>query len=659
MARSAAAGGQNPEFILREFEGMNNLAAREAINDNEFSWLENLMPIAPGVLCPVPTALLEPGAVSETTRATYATTFSTNGASFGFVVFAGSGNAYIVELFAGFTWTRIYTGGLNSGQTYATAYNNQGLLIVDPTGYWDYGVTTPGVLTPQNNTVSGTTPIIVNRMPGASSLKQVVAALGPASGATFQTVYEVVLVALTSGGSGYAVGDTINLTDNNPTTPAQIIVATIAGSGPTGAVTGITLASGGSYPGPTSLTPTVTGPSGAVTSTTGAGAGAEFSPTCQAIACNVLTVGTGYTGGTVSDEQSSSGTVYDSWSIESSGIISGTSIATYAGRVWIGYGRTVYFTDIDRYNSFGGVGGFFSIPDSYLVGSITVLFGANNYLYIFGQSSIDALSNVTVSAGVTSFSRINVVADVGCSAPASVCAYYRAIVFYHSSGVYLLAGATPEKISEKISGIIQNVTDQIQVYGGSVLVQGELCLVIQFLVNDQVVQFGIRPLMAIFFRGRWYLYSFGTNSSPQSTAFLSMPINGIWTLFGLRPGATFTSILRCFAPLAALSSWVLKTKLWDGGSPIHEKQSLNALIAGNWVGSITDGITLNVDCENASSVALPISVPGAGYQWQVTQGNISSFQGAQYLGLTVLGSTDMTQINMLALKGVADRNILS
>jgi hypothetical protein len=29
------------------------------------------------------------------------------------------------------------------------------------------------------------------------------------------------------------------------------------------------------------------------------------------------------------------------------------------------------------------------------------------------------------------------------------------------------------------------------------------------------------------------------------------------------------------------------------------------------------------------------------------------------LGLTVAGSTDMTQINMLALRGKADRNILA
>jgi hypothetical protein len=52
-------------------------------------------------------------------------------------------------------------------------------------------------------------------------------------------------------------------------------------------------------------------------------------------------------------------------------------------------------------------------------------------------------------------------------------------------------------------------------------------------------------------------------------------------------------------------------------------------------------------------------VSGTGYQWEVTIANMATFADAQYLGLTVTGSTDMTQIDMLALRGKADRNMLA
>jgi hypothetical protein len=325
--------------------------------------------------------------------------------------------------------------------------------------------------------------------------------------------------------------------------------------------------------------------------------------------------------------------------------------------VWIALSRTVYFTDIDSYNSFGGVGGSFFIPDSYLHDNVTALFAANNYLYIFGDSSIDALSNVTVQGGVTFFSRINVTASVGTSVPTSIFAYYRAIVFYHSSGFYLLAGATPEKISEKISGIVTLITSASNVglapyplvYGGQVLQQGELCAAFQFCFNDDFTQGGTtRNLLAIFFRGRWWVSSYTAFSTPPSI--FSVDRTGQPTLFVWQDNALYQLFNG-----PAIANWLLKTKLWDGGAPTHEKQAINAGIAGNWVGNATSGVVVNVDTELSSAVAKPISVPTAGYNFEVTLGNEG---GSQYLGLTVTGSTDMTQIRMLALRGKQERDML-
>jgi hypothetical protein len=649
----AGVGGQNPEFVLREFEGMNTLAAREAINDNEFWWCENAIPIAAGKVLPVSGAA-QLSTVAEATSPTYTCNFNVSGVTYALVVFASSGNGYILTVATG-VWTKVFTGTLTSGQTFATPYNNQGLLIVDPTGYWDYAVTTPGVLTVQNNAVASITNGIMNRLPGGVSVFLTASGLAGA-GAMLQPVYEVVFVNLVNAGTGYAVGDTINLTDNNPTLPAQIIVATITGGGATGPIGTITLPTGGSYPGPiytsgaTSPAAT-TGPSGTVTTTTGGGTGVAVAVKIQPTAMNILARGSGYAlGGTLVDNYG------DTWTVVPSGVISGTSIATYDGRVWISYLRTVNFTDIDSYVSFGGVGGSFTIPDAYLVANITALYAANNYLYIFGDTSIDALSNVTVAAGVTSFSRINVTGSVGCSLASSIFSYYRGIVFYHASGIYLLSGSTPEKISEKISGIIAAAVGT-QVYGGTVLVAGELCAVVQLVINDDFAQTATvtRPLFVLFFRGRWWVYSFPFTAGFYTTASFTYAAAGIATLAAFRCTGALTAYYRCFSPAVALP-WLLRTKLWDAGAPLHEKQSMNAAIAGQFQGINPTGVIINVDTETATTPTRPIDVPSDGYALEVT---LSTEGGSQYLGLTVTGSTDMTQIDLLALRGKQDRNMLA
>jgi len=400
------------------------------------------------------------------------------------------------------------------------------------------------------------------------------------------------------------------------------------------------------------------GPTGNVTSTTGAGTGATFTGHMVAYQATILTRGTGYPALSIGLDRYQVGALFftvAAVNVTSSGVIGGTAIAVYAGRVWIAFGRTVYFTDINSYNSFGGVGGSFFIPESYLHNNVTALFAANNYLYIFGDTSIDALSNVTVAAGITSFSRINVTASVGTSTPTSVFAYYRAICFYHASGFYLLAGATPEKISDKISGLIQNLavasqgTDIPAAYGCEVQVAGELCATFLFNLNDVFTQGGAsRTIFALFFRNRWWTATLGSASNLYflTQAMISVPVLvGVATIYAWATN----SLYRAFNPASALASWLIKSKLWDAGAPTHDKQSINAAIAGTWSGTNV-GVTLNVDTEinTEPAVISPLTSVTAGYHFNASAANNG---GTQYLGLTATGSTDMTQINMLALRG--------
>jgi len=675
-------------MVLRAFGGMNNVAAREAIGDDEFYWLENLIPVAPGALYPVNAVSNSLVTIAETGAPSYVTTFNVTGTDYIFAVWANSGNAWVINI-ASLSPTKIVTGLLTSGLTSATQWSNLGILIVDPAGFWDWNVTTAATLTSQANGLLAATIVYAGKPPGGTSLTA--AALPGGTGGALRTSYQVVLVALNAAGVNYAVNDIIQLTDNSPTSAAQIIVASIGGGG---AITGITLALGGSYPGPTTGGGAfVTGPTGNVSTTSGIGTGATFTITMQANAVSVITRGSNYAAGTSNDVNGANQWTKVSYSV--SGVISGTAIATYAGRAWIANGRVVSYTDINSYNSFGGAGGSFTITDAYLHKNVNALFSANNYLYIFGDDSIDALSNVTITGGVTSFTRLNITAAVGTSQPQSIQAYYRAIGFYHSSGFYLLAGATPEKISEKIQGVVNTITSTQStpgvfsnpVYAGNVLVQSELCAAWQFQFTDSFSSFTptTRTILALFFRGKWFAVSLeslvlnGTVSIPaRGLGFIGTPIAGIQTLYCFSGNQLYQAFQN-----TALSNWILRTKLWDAGAPFREKQAINAASAFILQGASTLGVTMFVDTEYGSSPGVSevfsqlqwINQSGQAVNWvnQLAQPvtwvispmgyylfvHAVESGGSQYVGLTLTGTgNNVTRIDLLGLRGKQDRNIL-
>lgn len=655
--RPVMTGGSTPEFVLQEFRGINNNDSRENIGDDEFWWLENLIPLSKGTLTNVGVVGIQPTTFpGEQNNPSYTMGFLVGSQVFLFAAFANSGNGWITTL--GGVANKIVTGLSSFGGTYAVQYGNQGLLIVDPNGYWDYNVTTPGTLTSWVNSVSSATNTFSTSVAGGTQLKQVSTVTG--TGATFQAAYKVTSVVINAAGTGYVVGDSLTLTDNNPTTPAQIIVAQVGGGG---AITAITLPTGGSYPGPTSSTLVATGPTGNVVSG-GTGTGATFTTTIQATALNILNRGHGYSGSDTVADETAAPVVIDTWKLVPNGLTGGTGLATYAGRVWISSGRTVFFTDINSYNSFGGAGGNFTINDSYLTANVTCLFAANNYLYIFGDSSIDALSNVTITAGLTSFTRINITASLGTSAPTSVFSYFRAVGFYHVSGIYLLSGATPERISDNISGLIRAAYSESTgpygvAYGATAFVKGELCAAMQLTILDSfnhnpAIQ---RSVVALYFRGKWWVYSMAPTITRN--AMVSVFNAGLPQLF-LWGGAVGTqpNPYVCFGANTGLSTFTIKTKLWDGNAPLREKQTLNAAIGASWTGALTSGVSGTVDTELASFNVTQFPVIGSptGYQLAVQYVNGG---GSQYTGLTLSGSTDVSQINLIALKSKTDRDMLT
>ena len=281
----------------------------------------------------------------------------------------------------------------------------------------------------------------------------------------------------------------------------------------------------------------------------------------------------------------------------------GTVIAVYAGRVWIGNNRTINYTDALSYNSFAGSGGSFVLNDSTLHAGLTAMAVANNFLYLFGANSINVVSDVRVVSGVALFSNVNIQSSVASSAPFSVFPYYRAVYFASKYGFYSLYGSTPQKISDQLDGVYQNIDLTMPIYGGAVLLYNILCAAFLFTYNDPAL--GARPLLAVYHNEKWFVASQGSTLK----GIVAANVNGLPQLFG----DDGTNIVQVFSSTTATISTTITPKLFDHGDSILDKQPIKfGYEAINPAAIVT--FTVTMDSEFGSGSALSFS-GGNAFSW--------------------------------------------
>lgn len=603
--------------VMRDFGGMNVSSPRMSIRDDQFSWLENYMPIAAGNLASVngPLAL---GTAFASKTVTFSTTVNISGVDY-VVVFLSDGSAdYVtapggvaVQFAAANTFTAPYA------ISYADETGTSGVLIVDPVkGYYDFGVTTAFTLTNLNQGITSVTPNAFAAVPYEPITGTVTG--GGGSGAILQSTYTVSSMAITAAGTGYVVGDVLTIYTGIYTTPTMITVTAIGGGG---TITAVTF-TGGEYTGPTTGTAAFVGFPGASAGTGGTGSGATFTGMFLFSTYTILNPGSGYT---------SAPTAYDrhlllQYTVNATttvgGLVLGTTLAAYAGRVWIASGKSVTYTDIDSYNSFGGAGGQFTINDSYLHNAVNALYSSNGYLYIFGDDSIDVLSNVQVTSGVTSFSRQNITTSIGTSYPQSVTAYYRSVMFANNYGYYSLSGATPQKISDDLDGLFTPGTLIGDFVAGTVTVLGILCVCWTIRIVDSFTTlYGTnttRTLMMIFFKGKWYAHYPGFDLS----TFVTIPTGGVQTLYGYGNIGANSQLYELFSTKGATLKGMVQTKLWDGGQPMLDKEVIRVGFGANYSNTFISNLTLTSDNEYTQSLVTIFDDVFQPIQWENNSGQI-------------------------------------
>ena len=647
--------------VLKTFGGINTKANRTAIRDDEFSWLENAMPIGDSNIKIVPAQ----SAVRDSTgnvvvfsnTVTYLTSTNINVSDY-VVGFKSDGTAQAVNLTGNvISNVAIIAGTFSNLNVSAAQWKNERLIIADPNNglsSWNGA-----------NVVSiGSVGLIAVSNPGSgytSAPNVVIGAPNDANGVQAVATATIVTgsggirsVFVTAGGSGYTAVPDVTIGAPNITGGTQ---ATAVASISANAVVSIGVVEAGS--GYTSV-PAVTFSSGAATanavistggvssvSLVNAGSGYTSSPTitfsggggsganaiAQIVTFKTGTVsillnngGSGYTsapnvaigganttpatataivlGNTVSQiVMTNPGAGYTTANVTLSGGGFSTaanvtavvnteqlvSTATFSGRTWVAAGRTVYYSAADSYSDFTSVSaGSLTLSDSTLHGNIRALLSANNFLYIFGETSINVFSDVRVDAnGQTLFTNTNVSASVGTKRIYAIYPFFRAVLFMNDYGVYSLVGSTTSKLSDPLDGIFQLIDFDQPISGGQVLLNNILCAAFSFTYNDPVN--GARKVQAVFFEKRWFLTSQGALDY-----ITSVPTAGVIRLYG----TAGSNLFRLYANSTANVATMIQTALMPMGDPIRTKQALKFGIEAQLQASST--LFISVDNEQGT-----------------------------------------------------------
>lgn len=263
------------------------------------------------------------------------------------------------------------------------------------------------------------------------------------------------------------------------------------------------------------------------------------------------------------------------------------AVAVYSGRVWLGQNRTLNYTAPNTWFDFNAAdaAGATTITEGSLRNKIFGLEALDNYLYVFGDSSIIIIGDLKVTGAITTFSQTFLSSTTGTTLPATITAMERAIIFMNKYGVYALFGASVQKISKALDGIFPLIDFTQNVSAGLVQLYNILCYAVSFTYMDTNSN---RAIQAVFFEGKWFLTSQGalTFISPAS-------VNGVLSLWG----TTGTDVRQLYGDTVSNIATTIKTGLYDLGNPIFDKQMNRAGL--EFTSNSVTTMTLEVDTERA------------------------------------------------------------
>ena len=592
----AAAEQKKSYAVIKNFKGLNTKANRTAIDQEEFGWIENAMPIGYGNLKITPTVsnvTVSGNSAVFANTVTYLSSVNLDVSDY-ILAFQDNGAGQYVKLITSNTGT---TGNIAAAGTFSTSgvstaqYKNERVIIGDPDKglfSWDStnlvsigGVGFIGITNPGAGYTS--TPLVTISAPNETGGVQATAE------ATI-TANAVSAITLTEAGTGYTSAPTVTISGGGATTNATALASITTFK--TGTVSVLVTNGGTGYNNAANVTVTIGDGTGWTTRAVG-NATVSGGQIQQVIMTNV---GAGYTSTSnvtvlISDSSSPAGSGATAKAIVNTEQI--IDVATFSGRTWVAAGRTMYYSAAGTYSDFVSVSaGNFVLTDSTLHGKIQATLSANNFLYIFGDDSINVFSDLRVTnTGSTLFTNTNVSASVGSRRLYAIFPYFRSVLFMNDYGMYALVGSTTSKISDPIDGVFPYIDFSKPVSGGQVLLNNILCAAFNFYLNDTFpVTTGSRFVQAVFFEKKWFITSQGALNYVTS-----VPVAGLINLYGVDN----TQLFRLYGNNTANVSSTIKTALSPMSDNIRTKQALKFGVEATLSNAAT--VTVTVDSETGSS----------------------------------------------------------
>jgi hypothetical protein len=586
----AAAEQKKSYAVYKNFKGLNTKANRTAIDEEEFSWIENAMPIGFGniKIISAQVTVKDSGNTAVSFGNTVTSLESCNlGLSDYILAFEADGRGEYYKLDTLTKGNVAVTGTFSSANVSIAQWKNEEIFIGDP----DKGLFT------WNGTdllaVGGVGQIgLTNRGTGYTSAPAVtISAPNQTNGvqatatATI-TANTVSSISVTNGGSGYTAAPTVTITGgggSGANAIAQLLTFT------KGALAIQVTNSGSGYNPASPPSVTITGGGGANAAATAIVFGNAVT---QVIMTNVGNNFTSVPTIAIAAPPTPTGNT-TATAIGVPNLDQISSVATFSGRVWVSTGRTVTYSSSVSPTDFTSVSaGSLTLSDSTLHGNIQYMLSANNFLYIYGEDSINVFSDVRVTTtGSTLFTNTNVSASVGSKLKYAVFPYFRSVLFMNNYGVYALVGSTTSKISDQLDGIFPYIDFSYPVTGGQVLLNNILCAAFNFYLSASYpYATGGRYIQAVFFEKKWFITSQGA-----LTYTTSAPVGGVINMYGV----TDTALFRLYGDATANVSSEIQTALSPMKDPIRTKQALKFDIEA----TLTTGGTFNVtvDSESGSS----------------------------------------------------------
>jgi hypothetical protein len=472
---------------------------------------------------------------------------------------------------------------------------------------------------------------------------------GTGATGTFTVAGNIVTsIALTAGGSGYTSTPTISFpgAGGSGAQGKAILVP--------GGIASVTVTNGGTgY----NSTPTLT-------VVGGGGTGATLTATISGgaitgVAVNVA--GTGYTSVPAIEVQSgvnnaASATV----SLMPFGI-SGSSIETFQSRVWIPFpnqagkqnnGGTFLVSAPSSITDFSTSDGglIFVSNDRFLRANYVNIRQSNGYLYPFGDSSVEVISNVQTSGNpsTTTFNYQNVDPQIGMAWRDTCQDFSRTILFSNSLGVFGLYGGAVTKVSKKIDQIFDNAifpptAGAVTPCAAVASIHTIRTYLILMTIMDPFTA-APRNVLLAWDETEWFVVS----QTPALIYIGTQEIDSDLTAWG----TDGTTLMPLMETPSTLITKKLSSKLWGAANAFLTKLALGFYVQGTDRSAAKVGISLNVNVDSElTSTTIPnspLSITAVSPNMQFIPTGSGDIYGQQ-LGYTLTSTSPDFELDYLGL----------